>query len=73
MILDFLALTLMYQSSFVKKILKEIVIHAVILAVAHQQFVALAGAGVRAFGKPEGCVVYDVKGVVPREVVDARL
>ena len=46
---------------------------AVILAVAHQQFVALGGAGVRAFGKPEGCVVYDVKGVVPREVVDARL
>ena len=46
---------------------------AVVLAVAHEQFVALGGAGIRAFGKPEGCVVYDVKGVVPRDAVDARL
>lgn len=45
---------------------------AVIVAVGHKQFVALGGAGVRAFGKPAS-VVYDVKYVLPREAVDGRL
>ncbi len=45
---------------------------AVILAVAHRQFVALGAAGVRAFGKPES-IVYDVKSVLPRDAVDGRL
>ncbi|MFO0028269.1 MAG: nucleotide sugar dehydrogenase [Pseudomonadota bacterium] len=45
---------------------------AVILAVAHRQFVALGAEGVRAFGKP-GAVVFDVRQVLPRHAVDDRL
>ena len=45
---------------------------AVIIAVAHQQFVALGAQGIRAFGKPES-VLYDVKYVLPRDAVDGRL
>lgn len=45
---------------------------AVIVAVGHQQFVALGAAGIRAFGKPD-TVIYDVKYVLPREAVDGRL
>ena len=44
---------------------------AVILAVAHKEFAVL---DVRSFLQdPEKGVVYDVKGFLPREVVDARL
>ena len=46
---------------------------AVIVAVGHEQFKALGGEGVRAFGKPGGSVVYDVKYVLPRDAVDGRL
>ena len=46
---------------------------AVIVAVGHQQFCALGGQGVRALGKPEGSVVFDVKYVLPRDAVDGRL
>jgi UDP-N-acetyl-D-galactosamine dehydrogenase len=42
---------------------------AVILAVAHAEFLTL---DVRALLKSEG-IVYDVKGVLPKEMVDARL
>ncbi len=45
---------------------------AVILAVAHQQFVQLGADGIRALGKP-GCIVFDVKQVLPRGAVDDRL
>ena len=45
---------------------------AVILAVAHDEFRALGADGVRAFCKP-CAVVYDVKCMLPREAVDARL
>ena len=45
---------------------------AVILAVAHREFVALGADGIRRFGKP-GAVLFDVKGVLPREAVDGRL
>ena len=33
----------------------------------------VGGQGVRAFGKPEASVVYDVKYVLPRNAVDGRL
>ncbi|WP_447937100.1 nucleotide sugar dehydrogenase [Thermomonas fusca] len=46
---------------------------AVIVAVGHQQFCALGGEGVRAYGKPDGNVVFDVKYVLPRDSVDGRL
>ncbi|HEX7382126.1 MAG TPA: nucleotide sugar dehydrogenase [Nevskiaceae bacterium] len=45
---------------------------AIIVAVAHRQFVALGAKGVRAFGKSR-CVVFDVKGVLPRAAADGRL
>jgi UDP-N-acetyl-D-galactosamine dehydrogenase len=45
---------------------------AVVLAVAHDSFRAFDAAQVRALLKPQG-VVYDVKSVWPREVVDGRL
>ncbi len=45
---------------------------AVIVAVAHHQFVGLGAEGVRALGRA-GAVVYDVKYVLPREAVDGRL
>ena len=45
---------------------------AIILAVGHQQFAQLGAAGIRAFGKPES-VLYDVKGLLPRDSVDGRL
>ena len=45
---------------------------AVIIAVGHQQFVALGTEGIRALGKASS-VVYDVKYVLPREAVDGRL
>jgi UDP-N-acetyl-D-galactosamine dehydrogenase len=41
---------------------------AVILAVAHKEFLSL---DVRSFA-PNG-VVYDVKGILPREMIDSRL
>lgn len=46
---------------------------AVVLAVAHDQFRQLGGQGVRALCRPQAGVVYDVKGVLPRGVVDGRL
>lgn len=45
---------------------------AIIVAVAHQQFVELGAAGIRALGR-EACVIYDVKYILPREAVDGRL
>jgi UDP-N-acetyl-D-galactosamine dehydrogenase len=45
---------------------------AVILAVAHREFAALGAEGIRGFGKP-GAVLFDVKGVLPRDQVDGRL
>jgi UDP-N-acetyl-D-galactosamine dehydrogenase len=45
---------------------------AIVLAVGHSQFKEWGGEGVRALGKPN-CVVYDVKCVLPRDFVDARL
>ena len=46
---------------------------AVILAVGHDQFRRLGGRGVRAFCRPDAGIVYDVKGVLPRDAVDGRL
>lgn len=45
---------------------------AIVLAVAHQQFRDLGVEGIRAFGK-EGCVLYDVKNILPASAVDGRL
>jgi UDP-N-acetyl-D-galactosamine dehydrogenase len=45
---------------------------AVVLAVAHRQFIELGADRIRALGKP-GCVLFDVKQVLPRDKVDDRL
>lgn len=45
---------------------------ALILAVAHRDFVELGAAGLRRFGKSPS-VLYDVKSVLPKLAVDARL
>ena len=45
---------------------------ALILAVAHRDFIAMGAADLRALGKAK-CVLYDVKAVLPADQVDGRL
>lgn len=45
---------------------------AIVLAVGHQQFVALGEAGIKALGQPGG-VLFDVKGILPLGAADGRL
>jgi len=45
---------------------------AIVLAVAHRQYLDLGGPALRALGKP-GCVLFDVRAALPRECVDDRL
>lgn len=45
---------------------------AIVLAVAHRQFIELGADAIRALGQP-GCVLFDVKQALPREKVDDRL
>ena len=45
---------------------------AIILAVAHHQFIELGGEAIKAFGKPDH-IVYDIKSVLPKHLIDARL
>ena len=44
----------------------------IVLAVGHRQFLDLGAEGIKALGLP-GAVLFDVKGVLPRGAVDARL
>ena len=50
----------------------EAAYNAIVLAVAHRAFADLGAAGVRRLLAPTG-VIYDVKGLLPAEAVDARL
>lgn len=52
--------------------LKQNEYDAIILAVKHHQFVEMGAEGIRALGKNPS-VLFDVKYVLPREVVDGRL
>ncbi len=45
---------------------------AVIVAVAHQQFVEMGASKIRALGKSD-TVIFDVKGILPTDMVDGRL
>jgi len=45
---------------------------AIVLAVGHQQFVAMGEAGIKALGQP-GAVLFDVKGILPLGSADGRL
>ena len=45
---------------------------AIVVAVGHQQFVALGAEGIKAWGQPNA-VVYDVKSILPTGSADGRL
>lgn len=45
---------------------------AIILAVAHREFIALGAEAIRAWGR-EGAFLYDVKYALPRGAADGRL
>jgi UDP-N-acetyl-D-galactosamine dehydrogenase len=45
---------------------------AIVLAVAHRQFVALGAEAIRAFGGANS-VLFDVKGILPKDAADLRL
>jgi UDP-N-acetyl-D-galactosamine dehydrogenase len=45
---------------------------AIVLAVGHRQFIELGATALRALGKP-GAVIFDVKGLLPKSLSDARL
>jgi len=45
---------------------------AIVLAVGHQQFVAMGEVGIKALGQP-GAVLFDVKGILPLGSADGRL
>jgi len=45
---------------------------AIVLAVAHRQFIALGADAVRTYGKP-GAVIYDLKYLFPADATDLRL
>ena len=46
---------------------------AIVLAVGHSTFRDLGASGVRAFGKPEAHVLYDLKSILGRDESDLRL
>lgn len=52
--------------------LKNNTYDAIILAVAHQAFIALGADNIRALGK-ENAILYDVKSILPAHKVDGRL
>lgn len=52
--------------------LKQSHYDAIILAVAHGQFLSMGASEIRALGKPAH-VLYDIKSVLPKDAVDARL
>ena len=58
-----------YEIKIIKSLNKATHYGAVILAVAHREFLEL---NLRAF-RSEGTIIYDVKGILPRELVHARL
>ena len=45
---------------------------AIVLAVGHQQFLAMGEQGIKSFGQP-GAVLYDVKSILPMYAADGRL
>lgn len=45
---------------------------AIVLAVAHEQFITMGAAKIRALGHDDA-ILYDIKSVLPKDAVDARL
>jgi UDP-N-acetyl-D-galactosamine dehydrogenase len=46
---------------------------AMILAVGHRDFIELGVERIRALGKTDGSILFDVKYALPKNAVDARL
>ena len=46
---------------------------AIVVAVNHRQFISLGEVGIKAFARTDRTVIYDVKGIFPRHIVDGRL
>ena len=44
---------------------------AIVVAVAHKQFLELGAAGIRSFGCPNR-VIFDIKHVLPKDACDGR-
>ena len=44
----------------------------IVLAVGHEQFIAMSAKDIRALGR-KGAVLFDVKGVLPKDESDGRL
>jgi len=61
----------MYSIKLVKK-LEQHQYDAIVLTVAHKQFSELGAKAIKALTKPNS-VIYDIKSVLPDEVVDGRL
>lgn len=61
-----------YGRSVLPEVPRDAGYDAVVLAVAHREFAALDARALRALGR-DGAVVYDIKGVLPRDAVDGRL
>ena len=55
-----------------RKLSKDLKFDAVIIAVAHEQFIELGHAGIRDLCKSQG-ILFDVKGILPKTKVDERL
>jgi UDP-N-acetyl-D-galactosamine dehydrogenase len=45
---------------------------AIVVAVAHREFVELGFTGIRAFGRPN-VAIFDIRNVLPKDKVDGRL
>ena len=45
---------------------------AIVVAVAHKEFVELGVSGIRAFGSPN-TVIFDIKHVLPKDASNGRL
>lgn len=45
----------------------------IVVAVAHDEFATMGAAGIRAFGRPEASVIYDLKCILPKGASDLRL
>ena len=58
-----------YGISIISELIESINYSAVILAVAHNEFMKI---DLQLF-KEKGSIIYDVKGILPRDLIDARL
>lgn len=61
-----------YNLDLIRNVPKKNQYDAVVMAVAHRQFCEMSIAEIKAMTKPKS-VIYDVKAILPTEIVDGRL